>query len=62
MAGYEISIRPGVSITDAVKSIPDDEGDAVLHLSEGVFHEKVEITRPHTTIEGCGLKKQSYLE
>ncbi|MBQ1861506.1 MAG: pectin methylesterase [Clostridia bacterium] len=57
MAGYEISIRPGASITDAVKSIPDDGQDAVLHLSEGVFHEKVEITRPHTTIEGCGAEK-----
>ena len=51
---YELTVHPGESVTSIVQSIPDDGEEAVVHLCAGTYHEKVEIFRPHTVLEGCG--------
>ena len=54
MAKYEIKIHAGESITKAIRELPDDGEEAILHLEPGQYHEKVEILRSHLTIEGSG--------
>ena len=51
---YELTVHPGESVTSIVRSIPDDGEEAVVHLCAGTYHEKVEIFRSHTLLEGCG--------
>ena len=57
MIKYEIQIGAGESISDAVRQLPDDSMEALVHLGPGTYSEKVEIFRSHTTIEGCGMDK-----
>ena len=54
---HEIYITPANSLQAAINSLPDDGTPAVIHLAPGVYHEKVELRRPHTTLIGCGADK-----
>ena len=51
---YEITLCPADSLQSAIDALPDDGAHAVITLAPGVYREKVELRRPHTTIQGCG--------
>lgn len=48
----EISLKPGMSINEAVSSAP--EGAVILRLSPGIYKEKVYIRRSDVTVTGHG--------
>ena len=48
----EIRLSPGESISEAIESLP--EGKAVIFLEEGIYREKVTVTRPDLTMIGLG--------
>lgn len=54
---HEIYITPANSLQAAINSLPDDGTPAVIHLAPGMFWEKVELRRPHTTLIGCGARE-----
>lgn len=50
-----ITIQPGEgAIARAINALPQDDAPAVIRLTPGVYREKVELRRPHTTLEGAG--------
>ncbi len=51
---HELTLRPGESLQTAIDRLPDDGIPALLRLEPGVYTEKVEIRRPHTTLIGAG--------
>ena len=54
---HEIYITPADGLQAAINSLPDDGTPADIHLGPGVYHEKVELRRPHTTLVGDGADK-----
>lgn len=53
---HTLTIRPADGLQAAINSLPMDGAPAVIRLEKGVYHEKVELRRPHTTIEGAGAE------
>ena len=51
---HEIMITPADSLQAAINRLPDDGMPAVIRLAPGVYREKVELRRPHTTLQGSG--------
>lgn len=51
---HNLTIRPGESLQAAIDSLPLDGSPALICLEPGLYHEKVELRRPHTTIAGAG--------
>lgn len=51
---HELTLRPGNSLQSAINALPNDGSPACIRLAPGVYREKVELRRPHTTIEGSG--------
>lgn len=54
---HTLTIRPADGLQAAINSLPMDGTPAVIHLEKGVYHEKVELRRPHTTIVGSGAEQ-----
>lgn len=55
-----INVHPGDgehALQRAIDSLPADGTPAVIRLAPGVYHEKVELRRGNTTIEGAGAEK-----
>lgn len=52
---HAVYVTPGENaLQKAIAALPDDGVPAVLTLAPGQYREKVELRRPHTTIEGAG--------
>ncbi len=51
---YEIILHPGQSLQSAIDRLPADGTEAIIRLESGVYHEKVELRRPHTRLAGAG--------
>ncbi len=51
---HTLTIRPSDSLQSAIDRLPADGAPAVIRLEPGVYHEKVELRRPHTTLVGAG--------
>ncbi len=54
---HELTIRPEDGLQAAIDRLPADGESAVIRLMPGEYREKVELRRPHTTIEGAGADK-----
>ncbi len=53
---HELTVHPGQSLQAAINSLPNDGAPALIRLESGVYEEKVELCRPHTTIIGAGAE------
>ena len=51
---HDILLTPADSLQAAIDALPDDGTPACITLSPGVYREKVELRRPHTTLQGSG--------
>ena len=51
---HDILLTPADSLQAAIDALPDDGTPACITLSPGVYWEKVELRRPHTTLQGSG--------
>ena len=51
---HDILLTPADSLQAAIDALPDDGIPACITLSPGVYWEKVELRRPHTTLQGSG--------
>ena len=52
---YQIDIIPGDgALQRAIDQLPQDGSEAVIRLAPGEYREKVELRRPHTTLQGSG--------
>lgn len=51
---HEIRLTPEESIQQAIDALPADASQARIRLAPGVYREKVELRRPHTTLQGSG--------
>ena len=51
---YELTLTPAESLQSAINRLPDDGTPAIITLSPGEYREKVELRRPHTTLQGSG--------
>ncbi len=51
---HEILLTPADSIQAAIDALPADNTQARIRLAPGVYREKVELRRPHTTLQGSG--------
>ena len=51
---YDILLTPGDSIQSAIDALPADGQPACIRLAPGVYREKVELRRSHTTLQGSG--------
>ncbi len=49
---HEIILHPGESLQSAINRLPDDGHPAIIRLCAGLYREKVELRRPHTTLRG----------
>lgn len=50
----EIYITPADGLQSAIDALPDDGTPAVIRLAPGLYREKIELRRPHTTLQGSG--------
>lgn len=53
---HELTLHPGESLQSAIESLPLDGQPALIRLEPGVYQEKIELRRPHTTIMGAGAE------
>ena len=51
---HDILITPADNLQSAIDALPADGSPACIRLAPGVYREKVELSRPHTTIQGSG--------
>ena len=51
---HEIMLTPANSLQAAIDALPADGSQARIRLAPGVYREKVELRRPHTTFQGAG--------
>ncbi len=54
---HDITLRPGESLQAAIDALPQDGAPALIRLAPGLYEEKVELRRPHTTLAGAGADK-----
>ncbi len=53
---HELTITPAEGLQSAIDRLPDDGTPAVIRLLPGVYREKAELRRPHTTLLGSGAE------
>ena len=51
---HEIRLTPADSLQSAIDALPADGQPVHILLAPGVYREKVELRRPHTTLQGSG--------
>ena len=52
-----ITVHPGEgALQKALDSLPLDGSEALVRLMPGEYHEKITLSRPHTTLEGSGAE------
>ncbi|MBE5811655.1 MAG: pectin methylesterase [Clostridiales bacterium] len=52
---HDIRITPADSLQAAIDALPADGSPARILLAPGLYREKVELRRPHTTLQGSGI-------
>ncbi len=56
-----MTITPDQSLQAAIDSLPNDGSMCVIKMTEGTWHEKIELCRPDTIILGAGMDKTHIL-
>lgn len=57
----DITITPDQSLQAAIDALPNDGSMCVIKMTEGTWHEKIELCRPDTIIMGAGMDKTHIL-
>ncbi len=56
-----IVVTPNQSLQAVIDALPKDGSDVLVQLTEGTWHEKIELCRPHTMLKGAGPDKTHIL-